>query len=215
MQFETTAPGVVTLFSADLPRIDCLMSPLEPLCYDALCDLLPDGARAAEVGSFKGGSAVILSAGMRRRGKELVLACHDLFTPFEAAGQVHDIETCFDAHTAAWGARPVKVKGDSKATHRIHQDGSLDYVFIDGDHSYEGALADIVNFAPKLRAGGFLAVQDSIGEVKRAVEEAMADLPRLEIRPPIGHYITVACSDRERLDAYRDALRARIPGASR
>ena len=40
-------------------------------------------------------------------------------------------------------------------------DGSLDFVFIDGDHSYTGVLSDCANYYDKVRSGG-TAVRDTI-----------------------------------------------------
>lgn len=201
MKFFAPAPGIVRLLQEDKPAtIDCLMTPLEPLCYDTLCEFLPDGARAAEVGSFKGGSAAILAHGMARRGKELTLACHDLFQPFMG----HDIDTIFDNNLAAFGVETVtKVKGDSKHTHAVHAPGTLDYCFVDGDHSYDGALADIQNFLPLIKPGGWLAIQDTVEDVRRAVNNGLPpDMPRVLIKPPFGHYVTVATRDKAALEAY-------------
>jgi hypothetical protein len=39
-------------------------------------------------------------------------------------------------------------------------DASLDFVFVDADHSYEGCKADIVNWAPKVRPGGIVSGHD-------------------------------------------------------
>lgn len=36
----------------------------------------------------------------------------------------------------------------------------LDFVFVDGDHSYEAVLSDLRNYYPKLRVGGFLLGDD-------------------------------------------------------
>lgn len=214
MHWQANQPGVVTLTDDGLPdfSVDCLMCPFEPLCYDVLCEFLPDTARAAEVGCFQGGSACILANGMSRRNKTLALACHDLFEPFEANGTVHDIEPLFDRNTGlvlscATSARIRKVKGDSKVTHELHPGCSLDYVFIDGDHTYEGALADINNFKPKLRPNGFLLVQDSIGDVQRAVLDGIGrDIPVVRIEPPSGHYITVLHRDVEVLERYANRV---------
>ena len=198
--------GVVTLLhptdDVSTSGVDCLMCAYEPVCYDTVADFLPDGSRAAEIGCFLGGSACILWHGMTRRGKRLMLACHDLFQPFEVNGEVHDIESAFDANTSGWNVDVVKIKGDSKKTHDVHQDASLDYCFVDGDHSYEGALADIKNFWPKMKRGGFFLVQDSIGDVEKAVEAALCDVPKLLIHPPYGHFITVCNQDTELLQAF-------------
>ena len=55
------------------------------------------------------------------------------------------------------------------------QDGSLDLVFIDGDHSYEGCALDIRLWWPKVRPGGVLSGHDYRTDkdygVIRAVDE--------------------------------------------
>lgn len=56
-------------------------------------------------------------------------------------------------------------------------DGSLDFVFIDADHSYEGCKADIEAWSPKVKPGGLIAGHDYENTafpkfgVKRAVDE--------------------------------------------
>jgi len=40
------------------------------------------------------------------------------------------------------------------------QDGSLDWVHIDGDHSFDAAVQDIIRWAPKVREGGLVLVHD-------------------------------------------------------
>lgn len=39
-------------------------------------------------------------------------------------------------------------------------DAFFDLVFIDGDHSYEGCRADIINYLPKVKPGGYLSGHD-------------------------------------------------------
>ena len=51
-------------------------------------------------------------------------------------------------------------------------DGSLDFAFIDADHSYSGASGDIAAWGPKIRQGGMLCGHDyNWPTVKRAVDE--------------------------------------------
>lgn len=58
--------------------------------------------------------------------------------------------------------------------------GTLDFVFIDADHSYEGCSQDIELWTPKLKPGGLLCGHDYNHErkefhgVTRAVDEAFA-----------------------------------------
>jgi hypothetical protein len=53
-----------------------------------------------------------------------------------------------------------------------HWHEPLDFVYIDGDHSYEGVLRDIHAWTPHVRKGGIIAGHDyRWHEVRRAVEE--------------------------------------------
>jgi hypothetical protein len=57
----------------------------------------------------------------------------------------------------------VKIYRD-KSIHaaKYFPDCFFDYIYIDGDHSYEAAYADIVTWWPKVRQGGILAGHDWI-----------------------------------------------------
>jgi hypothetical protein len=51
------------------------------------------------------------------------------------------------------------------------QDGSLDFVYIDGNHSYNFIMQDIILWAGKVRAGGIVSGHDyGISDVRRAVD---------------------------------------------
>jgi len=55
-------------------------------------------------------------------------------------------------------------------------DGSLDWIFVDGDHSYEGTLSDCEKYYPFLKKGGFFCGHDysSIEAVHQAVSDFRA-----------------------------------------
>ena len=51
-------------------------------------------------------------------------------------------------------------------------DNSLDYVFVDGDHSYEAVLRDVNHYWNKVKPGGIFAGHDwNLSDVTRAVTE--------------------------------------------
>jgi len=55
---------------------------------------------------------------------------------------------------------------------KIVPDGSLDFVFIDADHTYEGCIEDIRAWTPKVRKGGLICGHDlNWPTVYRAVRE--------------------------------------------
>ena len=71
-------------------------------------------------------------------------------------------------------------------------DGSLDFVFIDADHSYDGCRDDIVNWSPKLKPGGWLMGHDiQWPGVRQAVEELC---PHYEIGPNVTWFCPVDAS---------------------
>jgi hypothetical protein len=55
---------------------------------------------------------------------------------------------------------------------KLIPDESLDFVFIDADHSYEGCNADIKNWGPKVKRGGYIMGHDIFWEgVNKAIKE--------------------------------------------
>ena len=66
------------------------------------------------------------------------------------------------------------IKSDSVQNSSKYRDESLDFVFIDGDHSYDGVTRDINAYWKKLRIGGVMAGHDyDCGwyDVKNAVDD--------------------------------------------
>lgn len=56
--------------------------------------------------------------------------------------------------------RVIILKGDSVPMAENVEDASVDFVFIDGDHSEEGVSKDIVAYLPKIKKGGFISGHD-------------------------------------------------------
>jgi predicted O-methyltransferase YrrM len=67
------------------------------------------------------------------------------------------------------------IKEDSVLAASRFKDYSIDLVFIDGDHSYEGCNRDICAWLPKVKVGGLIGGHDYNhplqGNVKKAVDE--------------------------------------------
>lgn len=56
--------------------------------------------------------------------------------------------------------RAELVRGLSWEVHEQFQDGGYDFIFIDGDHSYEAIKKDLELYVPKIRAGGLVMGHD-------------------------------------------------------
>ena len=78
------------------------------------------------------------------------------------------------------GDRAALVKSDSVNAAELVDDGSLDFVFIDADHSYEGCKKDLNAWFPKIKSGGLFSGHDYNNTefpdfgVKQAVDEFVA-----------------------------------------
>jgi hypothetical protein len=56
-------------------------------------------------------------------------------------------------------------------------DGSIDFIYIDGDHSVKGVKSDIGSYLPKVRDGGILCGDDyDLPTVREAVDELIPDV---------------------------------------
>jgi len=59
---------------------------------------------------------------------------------------------------ASYGCELVRAKSQDHAHNVL--DGSLDFVYIDGDHGFDGTMLDLVLWSPKVRIGGIVSGHD-------------------------------------------------------
>ena len=91
-------------------------------------------------------------------------------------------QNCVNA-LAPYGSRCEFWPVDSVTGAQATEDGSLDWVYIDGRHDYEGVLEDIQVWLPKAHQGGVLAGHDYLHHesikswpgVTQAVDECFGD----------------------------------------
>jgi len=60
----------------------------------------------------------------------------------------------------------------AEAAHSLAGAGPFDFVFIDGDHSYEGLQADWTAWKPLLASAGIVALHDSRSTPERPIDDA-------------------------------------------
>ncbi len=136
-----------------------------------------------EIGSYCGGSTVVIGRAAARRNPGVKLYAIEPFTFHEARYQ-YDYETLFDRNVSEWGltANVVKVKKTSEKA-ALDWDRGIDFLYIDGDHSYEAVVRDINNFVRFVRAGGLFAFHDYKSAGKEGVRRAVDELVRPYHRP--------------------------------
>ena len=135
------------------------------LLYALVFALAPD--RVLEIGTFKGGSARIVSAALNDLGRGGRLVTIDPFP------ELIEIDWSSVAHNAQ------SVKGyfprDFQRSSAL-RDLRFDLVFVDGDHSHEGLLADLRYLPRILRRDSYVLLHDaSHPEVGRAIDESIAE----------------------------------------
>lgn len=123
-------------------------------CLDATIPVV-----MVEVGSYHGASSVLLAEAIRRSPRGGRLYCVDTWRNDAMSSGIQDTWGIFQRTTEPWGNVIVAVRGDSK-TVELPFSEPIDLAFIDGDHTYEGCLADAQRFAPRLRDGGRLVLHD-------------------------------------------------------
>jgi predicted O-methyltransferase YrrM len=147
-----------------------------------------DFKRFVEVGVYTGASVCFLAEELAKRPTPFELYAVDLWEHADKLGYTDlkvDVDTwnTFEERMRITGTKefikPLKV--DSISASLMFEDRSLDFVFIDADHSYGAVKGDIAAWARKVRDGGILAGHDYTEPcgVKQAVDESFGK-PNLE-----------------------------------
>lgn len=144
------------------------------------------GLRGAEIGVYRADLSVELLQAI----PDLLLILVDGWMPYDGIDWTSQQPAEFFAtvkQEALNRLRPVRnrcvvIDQPSPAAAMLVPDRSLDFVFIDGNHTYQAVKEDLFAWAPKVHpTGGVLAGHDYVRadgseEVKRAVDEyAMAN----------------------------------------
>jgi predicted O-methyltransferase YrrM len=123
-----------------------------------------------EVGCFLGKSLCYLGSAIRKSNKDIRLVGVDTCTGSETTSIALGLASHLGGTFAGLLHRNVLACGladnvrlvvaDSVSAAALFAPASLDFVFIDGDHSRAAVLADIAAWLPTLRPGGLLAGHD-------------------------------------------------------
>lgn len=132
-----------------------------------------------EVGCYHGRSAAFMCVEIFNSNKKIIFDCIDIFKPMDSLIPAEDIPTINQTYENLSPVNEVVnyklVEGLSDKSASLYRDGSLDFVFIDADHSYESVYRDIVAWKPKVKIGGLLAGHD-FSEYHPGVVKAVVEL---------------------------------------
>lgn len=176
----------------------------KPMRWDAILKRLPKNVKlkGVEIGVLNGNTA-----GRLLKARPLLI--HIMVDPWCVPGKDSSYWKSADAnarkaqreHDAAYkktlkvtkfaGARGRIMRMTSEVAAPQIKDGSLDFVFIDGDHSYDGCKNDIRLWKSKVKPGGWIGGHDYKHEkrpdlhgIDKAVEESF---PIEKIEADVNH----------------------------
>jgi len=154
--------------------------------YRDMIEQANENSLFVEIGSFKGKSTAFMAVEIANSGKNIRFECID---PMEALGHYADASTQHPDEWQGYSSTEFHERLKSvKDFYKLHQmtsdeavnlygDGSIDFLLIDGDHSYEAVKRDIINYLPKMRSGGLIAGDDAfVPEIIQAAQDAAGHL---------------------------------------
>jgi GR25 family glycosyltransferase involved in LPS biosynthesis len=133
--------------------------------YEKMARELPEGSHIVEIGSWKGKSASFMAVEIANTGKRIRFDCIDTFK----GSKEHEFDPSILNDTLleefTHNTKPVveyinTIVSDSVEAASRYEDNSIDFIFVDGDHSFEGVDRDLVAWLPKLKPGGLIAGDD-------------------------------------------------------
>jgi predicted O-methyltransferase YrrM len=164
-----------------------------------------------EVGSYCGLSAYVMAKTIDTFNTGSTLYCHDLWPDGDEWDLIRE-----DAHIPPKcenimmkftqnleyfiDVNIVKtMRGNSADTLKLHRAATVDFFFIDGDHSYEGCLSDLEDALQCAKPGAVISGHDCVphSDVERAVIE-FCERHNLDWRkiPNTWHIFEIKCNNK-------------------
>lgn len=120
---------------------------------------ITEGGLAIEVGTWTGGSAVIIGEVCRQKHARLI--CIDAFSSdIHGIGRGIHIEAFLGVLRNCHGLPIDYMAGDSRNFVNYLKPGIADFIFIDGDHHFPTVKVDIEGYWKALRPGGCYLMHD-------------------------------------------------------
>lgn len=149
--------------------------------YKDVVEQADEDSLFVEIGSFKGRSSAFMAVEIANSGKNIKFECIDPMTLIgHYADSAMEKPEEFNGYSAEEFHERMKLVKDyyilrqmtSDEAVKLYEDGSIDFLMIDGDHSYEGVKKDLQNYLPKIRSGGLIAGDDAfVPEIVQAVKD--------------------------------------------
>jgi len=173
--------------------------------YPEMVKQAQDGDHFVEIGTLLGQSTTHMAQLIKDSGKDIKFDAIDIFWEIEHCVRNHEssghskefyeylsiLLNEFDLRAPDIVKHPLSVLRvqdlvnlitcDEKYAHRIYDDNTLKFVWIDGDHGTDVVYNDLVNFWPKIKVGGTIGGDDIhyeevLNDVKKFSTEYKVDV---------------------------------------
>jgi len=141
-----------------------------------LAGTLEKNSYALEIGSYIGASSLMIAKGLNNSSR---LFCVDTWQNDAMTEGNWDSYQVFQENTRSVSTKISALRMTSELAAEVCLN-QLDFLFIDGDHSYEGVKMDFDIWFPKLKSGGIIAMHDI--EWAEGVKRVVAE----DVRPNIS-----------------------------
>lgn len=126
--------------------------------------------RVAEIGVWHGVSTCVLRSAMSSEG---VLFAIDPFYPGRLGISFHSIIAHREVNRISKGTiHWIRKTGIEAVNENEVRSSPIDFLFIDGDHTFDGLQADWRSWAPLMSKGGIIALHDSRSTPERPISDA-------------------------------------------
>ena len=152
--------------------------------YKEMVDKAQDGDHFVEIGTFLGQSTAHMAQLIKNSKKKISFDTIDIFwliphtlKNYKDAGHPKSFYDYYNNIMQEWDLsiidvikHPMRVLDvdkyinfitcDEKYSHKIYEDNSIQFLWIDGDHGVDVVYNHLVNFWPKLKKGGYIGGDD-------------------------------------------------------
>lgn len=128
----------------------------KPNEIEALCSFLADKKikTIIEIGVERGGTTILWANLVGKKGKVFAIDLYSVQPVYRGEKPKEITEIVGDSHSLG----VVQVLQNHLGNERV------DLLFIDGDHSYEGARADYEDYKPFVKSGGWIVFHDIVNQ---------------------------------------------------
>lgn len=154
-----------------------------------------------EIGSWKGKSSTYMGVEIINSGKKIRFDCVDtwLGSPEHLDKNSDSYEPLLEIPNGLYNefiqnTYPIKsvinpIRMTSVEASKLYENGSLDFIFIDGAHDYKSVKEDVEHWFPKLKVGGYISGDDyAWPSVSNAVDEYFGKRNVTTIKAPAYKY---------------------------